>query len=100
MITILATFEVQLGREREFEELWRQARPQRARHPGLRTDRLLRHTDQHICYLVFHEWEDREQFDAQVRASGVVWLLDDTALWVPPPSFTYWETVEEVAQTS
>jgi heme-degrading monooxygenase HmoA len=80
MITILATFEVQLGREQEFEELWRWGRPKRERSPELRACRLLRHTDQHRRYVALHEWEDREQFDAQVRASGMVWLLDDTAL--------------------
>jgi quinol monooxygenase YgiN len=100
MITVLTTFEVQPGREQEFEEMWRQACPQRARHPGLRTERLLRHLDQHGRYIIFHEWEDREQFDAQMRASGMLWLIDDTEIWVPPPSFSYWEDVEEVAQNS
>ena len=100
MITILATFEVQPGREQDFEELWRQTHHTGNRAPGLRTDRLLRHMDQPGRYVILQEWEDREQFDAQVRASGMLWLLDDTALWVLPPSWSYFEDVEEVPQTS
>jgi len=99
-MTILATFEVQPGREQAFEEMWHQARPKRARYPGLRTDRLLRDTGQRGRYVVFHEWEDREQFDARVRAAGITWLLDDAEIWLSLLSYSYLETVEEVAQSS
>jgi heme-degrading monooxygenase HmoA len=100
MITVLSMYEVQPGREQEFEELWRQTHPQRASHPGLRTERLLRHLDQRGHYVVLHEWEGREQFDAHMRAAGITWLLDDSEIWLSPPSFSYWEDVDEVAESS
>jgi quinol monooxygenase YgiN len=98
--TVLATFDIQPGREHDFEELWHRERPTREHAPGFRAHRLLRHTDQPGRYLVVHEWDNRELFDAHMRAIGVVWLLDDTTVWVAPPSFSYWEEVGEVAPTS
>ncbi len=97
MITILTTVAVQPGREEDFEELWRQALPKRDHYPGLRTERLLRDTDQPGRYVVLHEWDEREQFNAFVRASGMLWRLDATQGWVTPLSWTYLEDVEEAA---
>ena len=100
MITILTTVEVVRGREEEFEALWRQARPTRDHYAGLRTERLLRDTDQHGHYVVLHEWDAREQFDAFVRASGMLWLLDATEHWMTPPSWSYSEDVDEATPTA
>ncbi len=99
MITILTTVEVHPGREEDFEEMWRQARPTRGQYAGLRTERLLRDTDQRGRYVVLHEWDEREQFDAFVRASGLLWLLDATDHWMTPPSWSYVEDVAEAAPT-
>jgi quinol monooxygenase YgiN len=99
MITILTMVEVLPGREADFEELWRGVRRQQKRYPGLRTERLLHNTDQRGGYVVYSEWEDREQYDAFIRASGMLWLLDATDHWMTPPTWSYLEDVEETAPT-
>jgi quinol monooxygenase YgiN len=98
MITILAAVDVIPGREEHFEALWRQARPQPNRYPGFRSDRLLRDTDRRGRYVVSHEWEDRTQFDAFVRASGTLWLLHATESWMTALSWSYLEDVAEAAE--
>jgi heme-degrading monooxygenase HmoA len=100
MITILTMVAVQPGREEDFEALWRQGRHERLHYPGLRTERLLRDTDQPGRYAVLHEWDEREQFNAFVRASGMLWLLDATEGWMTPLSWSYLEDVEEAAPAS
>ena len=100
MITILTTVEVQPGREEDFEALWRSSRSELDHYAGLRTDRLLRDTDHHGRYVVYSEWEEREQFNAFERASGMLWLRGATASWLTPLSWSYLEDVEAASPTS
>ena len=99
MISIVTTVDVQPGRERDFEELYRQVHRERDRYPGLRTSRLLRDTDQQGRYVLYEEWDDRDQFDAFVRASGMLWLIDATDHWITPPRWSFFEDVDEVQAT-
>jgi quinol monooxygenase YgiN len=94
VITIQATVEVVPGREEHFEALWRQAHPQRNREPGHGTIRLLRDADQRGRSIVQYEWESREHFEARVRTSGMLWLLEATDSWVMPPDWSYLEEIE------
>jgi heme-degrading monooxygenase HmoA len=100
MVTILTTVEVQAGREKDFEALWRQTRPTPDNYPGLRSERLLRDTEHHGRYVGLQEWGDHEQFNAFVRASGMVMLLDTNASWITSRSWTYLENVEWASPTS
>jgi heme-degrading monooxygenase HmoA len=92
-ITILSTVEVQPGREQDFEQLWREAHPQPDHFPGLCTDQLLRDTNQRGRYVYVSEWDSREHFDAYVRASELIWLLEDTESWIVPQGWAHCEDV-------
>jgi hypothetical protein len=73
--------------------------PTRDHYPGPRTDRLLRDTDQPGRYIVYAERDDHEQFDAFVRAPGLLWLLDTTDHWIAPPHWRFFEDVEGAQQS-
>jgi heme-degrading monooxygenase HmoA len=99
MITILTSVDVRPGMEKRFEALWRQVRPEMAHYAGLRMGRLLRDTDEPGRYVFYSEWDDRAQFDAFVRASGMLWLLDATDEWITPHHWSYMEDVAEAGPT-
>jgi heme-degrading monooxygenase HmoA len=100
VVTIQATVEVQPGQEADFEALWRHVRSMQGQLPGVRTQRLLRDTTQPGRYVVYDEWEDREQYDAFVRRSGMLWLLDATDHWIAPPRWSFFENVEDVQEVA
>jgi hypothetical protein len=66
----------------------------------LRSERLLRDTGHHGLYVGLLDWDTHEQYNAFVRDSGMVWLLDTTASWITERRWSYLENVEVVAPTS
>ena len=76
MISVLNIFEIYLGREEAWNQVWQETQAALRRTEGFRTARLYHDVDKPQRRVVLSEWEDRTHYDAFARHSGLLSLLD------------------------
>jgi heme-degrading monooxygenase HmoA len=67
-LRVLLQIDVQPGREREFEELWREHAGHVRTLPENHGQSLLRRTDRPSGYVILTDWADEERFRAFERS--------------------------------
>ena len=101
MFIAMNRFRIALGREADFEEVWRKRESQLADVAGFRDFHLLRgpETDDNTLYVSHSVWDSREAFDAWTNSEAFrnahTKARAPEGTYLGPPQFEGFEVVLE-----
>ena len=103
MFIAMNRFQVNLGREADFEAVWLGRDTHLKQVPGFRTFHLLRgpQMDDHRLYASHSTWDSREAFEAWTRSEAFRLAHKDAGgvrdIYAGHPRFEGFEVLQEVA---
>lgn len=103
MFIAMNRFRIALGKEAEFEEIWKQRETNLPGMPGFLAFHLLRGptTEQHTLFASHTLWASRADFEAWTQSEAFRRSHGGAArsagLYLGPPQFEGFEVVQEIA---